>query len=179
MREWKEFENNEITHSMAHYLMAIHELHKRQGYARVTDVARELEITAGSASVSIKALKQRGWVDEDHNRFLKLSAEGDRIAHEIQVNNRLLVQFLTEVLGLTESQANIDACKVEHLVSSPTRQKLLQFMHFIHEDHKAVRDFLKAWRHHQFSCPGPEGCGVCEEGETCVIDEAAGKAPNA
>lgn len=171
MKEWKEFDNNEITHSMAHYLMAIHELHRRQGYARVTDVAKELEITAGSASVSIKALKARGWVEEDHNRFLRLSHDGEKLAHEIHVNNKLLVQFLTEVLGLTTSQANIDACKVEHLVSSETRRKMLGFMHFIHEDHKPVREFLKAWKEHQFHCPGPEGCGVCEQGESCAIHE--------
>lgn len=169
MKEWKEFENNEITHSMAHYLMAIHELHKKQGYARVTDVARELGITNGSASVSIKALKMKGWVEEDHNRFLRLSPNGDRLAHEIQINNRLFVQFLSEVLGVEDSQAHIDACKVEHLVSSETRSKMMAFMQFIHEDHKPVREFLKAWTHHSFHCPGPSQCDLCEDGEACVI----------
>ncbi len=169
MKEWKEFENNEITHSMAHYLMAINELHRRQGYARVTDVARELEITPGSASVSIKTLKSRGWVEEDHNRFLKLAPEGEKLAHEITVNNRLMVQFLTEVLGLDPGQASIDACKVEHLVSSDARRKLLQFMHFIHEDRKPVKAFLRAWKDHRFDCPGPAECEVCEEHETCAI----------
>ena len=173
MKEWKEFDNNEITHSMAHYLMAIHELHRRQGYARVTDVARELEITPGSASVSIKTLKSRGWVEEDHNRFLKLSTDGEKLAHEITVNNRLMVQFLTEVLGMDVGQASIDACKVEHLVSSDTRRKLLQFMHFIHEEHKPVKTFLRAWKDHQFHCPGPSECEVCEDGETCAIGEDA------
>jgi Mn-dependent DtxR family transcriptional regulator len=175
MKEWKEFENNEITHSMAHYLMAIHALLKRQGYARVTDVARELEITNGSASVSIKALKMKGWVEEDHNRFLLLSSDGERLAHEIQVNNRLFVQFLTEVLGLTEEQAHIDACKVEHLVSAPTRERMLAFMHFVHEDKKPVREFLRAWKDHQFHCKGPAECEVCEVGESCAIHEGLKK----
>lgn len=170
-KEWKEFENNEVTHSMAHYLMAIHELHKKAGYARVTDVARELEITAGSASVSIKALKGKGWVEEDHNRFLRLSTEGERIAHEITVNNRLLVQFLTEVLGLTETQAHIDACKLEHLVSNNMRTKMLAFMQFIHSNHQEVQEFLRAWKAHQFHCSGPADCGVCEVGDTCAIHE--------
>jgi Mn-dependent DtxR family transcriptional regulator len=168
-KEWKEFENNEITHSMAHYLMAIQELLRRQGYARVTDVARELEITPGSASVSIKHLKTKGWVEEDHNRFLRLSSEGERIAQEIRVNNRLLVQFLTEVLGLPEPQANIDACKVEHLVSSATRSRMMALMTFIHKDTPVVKKFLHAWRESQFECPGPAECPVCEEGESCAI----------
>jgi DtxR family Mn-dependent transcriptional regulator len=174
MTGWKEFENNEITHSMAHYLMAIHELLKRQGYARVTDVAKELEITNGSASVSIKALKVKGWVEEDHNRFLRLSQSGEKLAHEIQVNNRLFVQFLSEVLGMDEAQAHTDACKVEHLVSGQTRAKMLAFMHFIHADHPVVLEFLKLWKDQKFQCPGPSDCDVCEVGETCALHETLG-----
>lgn len=170
-KEWKEFDNNEVTHSMAHYLMAIQELHKRQGYARVTDVARELEITPGSASVSIKHLKQKNWVDEDHNRFIRLSTEGERIAHEIHVNNKLLVQFLSEVLGLESAQANIDACKIEHLVSPETRRKMMAFMTFIHSEEKVVKNFLHSWREIQFECPGPEECPVCDDGEPCALSD--------
>lgn len=171
-KEWKEFENNEITHSMAHYLMAINELLKRQGYARVTDVAKELDITAGSASVSIRTLKTKKLVEEDHNRFLRLSDEGERIAHEIHVNNRLLVQFMTEVLSLEESQAHIDACKVEHLVSASLRERMVAFMNFIHGDHPEVKRFLSAWKEHEFECPGPRECDLCEEGESCAIHDA-------
>lgn len=171
MKEWKEYENNEITHSMAHYLMAIQELLKRQGYARVTDVARELEITAGSASVSIKKLKGEGWVEEDHNRFLRLSTDGERLAHEIHINNKLFVAFLSELLHVSETQAQIDACKIEHLLSSETREKMLRFMTFINEDNKPVNNFRKAWNDYHFDCHGPEDCLVCEEGETCAIHD--------
>ncbi|MDX2175744.1 MAG: metal-dependent transcriptional regulator [Candidatus Sumerlaeia bacterium] len=172
MKVWKEFEEHEISHSMAHYLMAIHDVFKAQGYCRVTDVARELEITPGSASVSIKALKQRGYVDEDHNRFLRLSPLGERTASEIHASNVALASFLREVLGVSESQANIDACKVEHLVSSETRAKLLGFLHFIHGhgNEKVVRDFLDAFRAHKDECPGPEACDACEI--QCVVHTA-------
>jgi DtxR family transcriptional regulator, Mn-dependent transcriptional regulator len=171
MKDWKEFDNNQLTHSMAHYLMAIQGVHKRQGYARVTDVARELEITPGSASVSIKTLKQRGFVDEDHNRFLMLSQEGERLAQEIRINNRLLVQFLTEILELPESQAHIDACKVEHLVSGQTRKRLMSFMQFMHEDKKTVKCFLESWKDHEFECPGKNDCPLCEKDDTCLAED--------
>ena len=58
MEIWKEFEHNEITHSGAHYLMTIHALIEDHGYARVSDVARNMHITPGSASIMIKSLKQ-------------------------------------------------------------------------------------------------------------------------
>ncbi len=164
MKVWKEFEEHQITHSMAHYLMAIAELLKKQGYCRVTDVARELEITPGSASVSIKTLRTKGLVEEDHNKFLRLSHDGERLSAEIHASNKALVSFLTEVLEVSEAQANIDACKLEHLVSGETRGKLLSFLHFIHghSDSDTVKQFLKMWHEHRDECPGPEQCDICE-----------------
>jgi DtxR family Mn-dependent transcriptional regulator len=178
MKVWKSFEEHEITHSMAHYLMAIKELHRSQGYCRVTDVARDLEITPGSASVSIKALKTRGWVEEDHNRFLRLSAEGERIASEIHVANRAMVSFLVEVLGVSSEQAEVDACKMEHLVSGETLGKLLGFLHFLHQRSDPVTaKFLQAWREHRGECPGPANCEMCADDSCklqCLLHEHQG-----
>jgi len=56
---WKEFEENEITHSVAHYLMAIDELHEDVGYARAVDISKELEISAASCSNGIKSLLRK------------------------------------------------------------------------------------------------------------------------
>ena len=47
---WKEFEDNALTHRAAHYLMTIHGLLQDLGYARVTDIAKRLNITRGSCS---------------------------------------------------------------------------------------------------------------------------------
>ncbi|MCZ6794778.1 MAG: metal-dependent transcriptional regulator, partial [Planctomycetota bacterium] len=57
---WKHFAEHQVSHSMAHYLTTIHELRSRQGYARVSDVAKELDVTKGSASVQVKHLKEKG-----------------------------------------------------------------------------------------------------------------------
>ena len=46
---WKSFEDNEITHSGAHYLMTIKNLLEHQGYARVTDIARRFTSRAEAA----------------------------------------------------------------------------------------------------------------------------------
>ena len=64
---WKEFEENQLTHSAAHYLMTIEDLLADNGYARVTDVAKRLNITRGSASIGLKPLKKRELVLEDEN----------------------------------------------------------------------------------------------------------------
>ncbi len=127
MEVWKEFHENEITHSAAHHLLAIQELTSKRGYSRVTDVAKFLEITTGSASTNLKSLKQKGLVVEDDNRFLRLSDEGMKLAEAILSRREILEQFFREVLGVNPMMAEIDACKTEHLLSMETTQKMAEF----------------------------------------------------
>ncbi|MCB0323598.1 MAG: metal-dependent transcriptional regulator [Bdellovibrionales bacterium] len=127
MDVWKEFNENPITHSAAHHLLAILELTRKRGYARVTDVAKFLEITTGSASTNLKSLKQKGYVIEDENRFLILSEAGLAVAEAILKRRTILEQFFVEVLGVSPTQAEIDACKTEHLLSAETTAKMVEF----------------------------------------------------
>ncbi len=121
---WREFEKNDLTHSAAHYLMAIDSLRQEFGYARVTDVAVKLEVSRGAASMSIAQLKKRGWVSEDPNRFLLLAEEGHAMAKVVEHNYRLLSKFFEEILGSPKDIAFSDACKMEHLLSPETSQRL-------------------------------------------------------
>lgn len=125
---WKQFEENNITHSAAHHLLAVRELRKSRGYARVTDVARLLNITTGSASTNLKSLKHKGLVQEDDNRFLELTKEGASLAEAVLTRKELFHRFLVEVLHVSPEQAEIDACKTEHLISGETAGKLQKFL---------------------------------------------------
>jgi len=139
---WKEYDINEISHSVAHHLAAIHELMGDQGYARVSDVARALGITRGSASLTLKALKQRGLVVEDRNKFLKLSENGRKVVDSILAKRAVVRKFLCDVLKVDEHQSEIDACKVEHLLSACTGEQLLRFVRFLLSTDPIAQQFL-------------------------------------
>jgi Mn-dependent DtxR family transcriptional regulator len=162
---WKHFEENELTHSAAHYLMAIDTLMRQNGYARVSDVARFLEVTTGSASVSLRSLKERGFVDVDANRFLQLTEAGAGLAHRVEVNRQMLIALFRDVIGVDGDSAEIDACKIEHLLSDMTRERLRIFLAFMRSEKKEARGVTRALREFEFECPGLESCDVCEE--TC------------
>lgn len=125
---WKQFEENNITHSAAHHLLAVMELRKTRGYARVTDVARHLNITTGSASTNLKSLKLKKLLHEDENKFLTLSPEGEALAKAVTNRKLLFKTFLVEVLHVSEDQAEVDACKTEHLLSAETARRLERFL---------------------------------------------------
>ena len=161
---WKLFEDNTLTHSAAHYLTTIHELLEQHGYARVTDIAKRLNITRGACSISLKPLKKRGLVVEDHNKFLQLSPRGKLLALRVEKNDELLEFFLENILGVDPDQAEIDACKIEHLLSIDTSLKLANLVEFVKSNHPAVAPFLCELRSGNDSCSRDiENCPVCSD----------------
>jgi Mn-dependent DtxR family transcriptional regulator len=166
---WKEFEQNPITHSAAHHLMAIGDLTQRLGYARVSDVAKQLKITRGSVSISLQALKKDGLVDQDENRHLRLSPRGQRLVGEIKAKRLIVIRLLAEVLGVEPDQAEIDACKMEHLLSGHSARQMVTLLKFIDSEADEAQRFLAALRNFDPICPGHiDACPSCDE--TCLTD---------
>ena len=143
MNTWKSFAANEVTHSMAHYLTTIHGLHTQQGYARVSDVARELDVRKGTVSVQMRQLKEKGFVTQDENRFLHLTETGETVARQVIYNRTTIVQFLDKVLGIDRQAAEIDACKIEHLLSPETGHQILALVQCLLSDDTAAKGLLK------------------------------------
>lgn len=162
---WRAYENNELSHSAAHHLMAIHELRRQYGYARVSDVAKYLQITKGSVSLAMKQLKERGYVQEDHNRFLELTEKGFVVVQETEATRLVVQKFLTEALGMDEDDAQIDACKVEHLISADARAHLVCFLRSLFSAEPAAQLFLDQFRSKSLECRTGHGnsCRLCDE----------------
>ena len=170
METWKEFEANELTHSAAHHLQTIHELGLEYGgWARVSDIARELGITRGSVSINLRALKKRGLVATDEHRMVKLSATGLKTVQAVMAKKAAVKTFLTDIIGVSEPQAEIDSCKIEHLISKHTGEQLVHFMRFVASDGTRAQDLLARFRKYHAACPDAKNCPVCHG--HCLIEE--------
>ncbi len=143
---WRAYEENELSHSAAHHLMAIHELREVHGYARVSDIAKHLSITKGSVSTAMKHLKERGYVQEDLNRFLELTQQGLKVVQEVEETRLVVQRFLRDGLGMDEDDAMIDACKVEHLISTEARMRLVRFLRVLFSEEPMANGFLQMFR---------------------------------
>ena len=153
---WKSYEQNELTHSAAHHLMAIHELRESYGYSRVSDIAQHLKITKGSVSSAMKLLKERGYVAEDHNRFLELTEQGLQVVSQTEASRLVVKKFLNQAFGMDEDDADIDACKVEHLVSAEACTRLVGFLEFLFSNDPCATKFLETFREALPSLMKPE-----------------------
>ena len=119
-KTWKNFRKHQVTHSAAHYLMALHELLEDHGYARLSDIAKKLDVSLGSLSTSLKPLLERDLILQDENKHLSLSEEGEKTARHIEETWYVLTTLFHDILGIDQETAEIDACKIEHLLSSET-----------------------------------------------------------
>jgi len=129
METWKRFEANRLTHSAAHHLRTIQELcTKCDGWARVTDIAHDLGVTRGTVSINLRSLKKRGLVLTSESRKVKLSPQGRALVRDVCTRKAIIKSFLTSVLGVGERYAEVDSCKIEHLLSQRTSFRLARWL---------------------------------------------------
>lgn len=125
----KEGSENEMSHSMVHYLLTIHKLKENRGFARVTDIAKDLQLTKGSVSTMLNNLKKKELIiEEDDCKFVILSDEGHKEVHRILSSRTLLFYFLKDFVGVDEETAREDSCQMEHLMSPKTSEYFFNFM---------------------------------------------------
>lgn len=108
-----------IHKSAEDYLEMILMLQEQKGYVRSIDIAAGLSVSKPSVSVAMKHLREDGYIFMDKDNFITLSESGMEIAQRIYERHKVLTRFLMQ-LGVNESDAREDACKIEHDISTAT-----------------------------------------------------------
>ena len=67
--------------------------------------------------------------------------------------HEVLLVFLREVLGVGEDTAELDACKVEHLLSEETGAALVRLIRFARSGQPEAQAFLSEFRRTTAHCP--------------------------
>ena len=153
---------HELTPSHEHYLRALWEVRSRLGYARLSDVARELGVAPPTLSVGLRALEARDLVTHDEHRFLVLTPRGERLAREVHHRFAVLSTFLRDVLGVPGAKAVDEACRLEHHVSGPTAERLLDLVKLLHDDVEFRELFRRRLAEYQRSCRVASECATCD-----------------
>ena len=112
-----------IQESAENYLEAILMIHNRQGNVRSIDIANELSFSKPSVSVAMKNLRTNGYIEMDKDGFITLLDKGREIAEEIYERHTLISNWLMH-MGVSPETAAEDACRIEHVISAETFEKL-------------------------------------------------------
>ena len=105
------------------YLEAILVLKKKKGMVRSADVARHLEVSKPSVCHAVATLKKGGFLLMDGDHFLHLTDLGREVAEDTYEKHRFFTEMLVAA-GVDPVTAERDACRIEHVVSKETFERL-------------------------------------------------------
>ena len=109
------------------YLETIYTLTQTKAAVRSIDVCESMGFSKPSVSRAIGLLKSGGFVAVDENGYLSLTEQGRAVAERTVERHTLLKTFFVR-LGVEESTADADACKIEHHISDETMAALKKYL---------------------------------------------------
>jgi len=108
------------------YLKTILILRNENGIVRSTDVASHLKISKASVSRAMKLLCEGGFLTMEEHKQLHLTELGASVAEEIYERHRIVKELLLSI-GVPAAVAEQDACRIEHVISKETLEKVKAF----------------------------------------------------
>lgn len=107
------------------YLEAVLVLQKQKGAVRSVDLANHMGYSKPSVSHAVAILKNGGFLDVDEEGHLDLTDTGREIAEMIYERHRFFTEQLIAV-GVEPELAEQDACRIEHVISHESFEKIKQ-----------------------------------------------------
>ncbi|MBE6133835.1 MAG: metal-dependent transcriptional regulator [Erysipelotrichaceae bacterium] len=105
------------------YLERILMLSQKNGSVRSIDIAHDMGFSKPSVSVAMKKLREGGFITVDKEGLISLTEEGRKIAEKTYERHKVIKSILISI-GVSDSIAEDDACKIEHELSDETFAKI-------------------------------------------------------
>ena len=105
------------------YLETILVLHKKTDMVRSVDVARHMGVSKPSVCVAVNTLKDGGFLAMDEDHFLHLTDVGREVAEKIYERHCFFTEQLITA-GVDPKTAEADACRIEHIISDESFDRL-------------------------------------------------------
>lgn len=98
------------------YLETIFLLSKKLPVVRAIDIVAELGYSKSSVSTALKNLREKGYITVENHGYIYLTDKGNATAASVYERHEWFTKWLIS-LGVDESTASTDACKIEHAIS--------------------------------------------------------------
>ena len=113
------------------YLEAVLVLQRKKGMVRSVDVARHMGVSKPSVCHAVSTLKEGGFLTMDGDFFLRLTDVGREVAEQTYEKHCFFTRLLVEA-GVDPKTAEQDACRMEHVISPESFQKLAELYQKAH-----------------------------------------------
>jgi len=117
-----------LSFTMENYLEAIYELSREGTGARITDIAERLGVSKASTNSAMATLAEKGLIIYEKYKEVNLTPKGLKLAEHTSNKHRVIKKFLCNVLDVSPSVAETDACAIEHVISNDSIAAMKEFM---------------------------------------------------
>lgn len=114
--------------SLEMYLETMYLLDLVHGKIRSVDIASKLNVSKPSVNKAVNVLKDMGYLTQETYGNIHLTDVGKKEAMKIYDRHTILSCYLEEVLGISHDIAEMDACKMEHILSDETFSKIKEIV---------------------------------------------------
>lgn len=120
-------QSSTINESAENYLETILMLSKKLPVVRSVDIANELGFKKPSVSIAMKNLRQKEHITVTDAGFIYLTESGKAIAESVYEKHEFLTNWLQQI-GVDETIASEDACKIEHVISQTSFEAIKEYV---------------------------------------------------
>ncbi len=120
--------NIKLSASIEDYLETIYEQQEKNNKIKAVDIAKKLNISRASVTEALQKLAQKEYIIYEKNHPIELTAKGIEIAKEVMHKHRILCDFFTKVLKVDYEDAEINACRIEHVITQTAFNKIVEMV---------------------------------------------------
>ena len=95
---------------------------------RSVDIAAKLGVSKASVNKAMSVLKEKGLAEQPYYGDITLTDEGYAYGTSVLERHEMLFTFLTKAIGLSEEDADREACLMEHAISDASFEKWFEFV---------------------------------------------------
>ena len=118
-----------LSAKMEDYLKAIYEAQRGQdGVISTSEIAEMVDVTPPTATSMMEKLEERGLVEREKYKGVRLTKEGETVALEVVRHHRLLETYLTEHLGYDWAAVHDEADRLEHHISEEFERRVAEML---------------------------------------------------
>ena len=125
-----------LSESIQDYLKSAHKLQTGEGRVTVGALAKDLGVSAASASSMVKKLAALDLLTHEPYGGAHLTPAGEKVAVEVIRHHRLLELYLAETLGVHVDDVHAEADRLEHVISEELEARIDRALGFpTHDPH--------------------------------------------
>ena len=120
-----------LTESLEDYLEVIIRLEIEKKVVRVKDISKMMDVKMPSVNAAMKQLQEKGYINQEKYGYIELTEKGEKCGKKIYCRHTLLKSFLIDILKIDSGTAESEACRMEHVLSKATTQKIDRLYKFL------------------------------------------------